>query len=145
MADPPRFGDIIPAVPLGLSPKSTAISSFPANLNSVNSLQNYSASPIPPDEKLLEAMGTPKDRLLLLQLEEKFLAFLAQAKYVLRDHALLLFLTDIRCRDVTLDLPPQNSYERLLAHKLADYYSLLRYSSADGNAIRLYKSVELRL
>lgn len=86
MANPPRFGDIIPAVPTGLSPRSTPLNSYPTNLNGVESQQTYSASPIPPDEKLLEAMGTPKDRLLLLQLEEKFLAFLAQSKYVLHDH-----------------------------------------------------------
>lgn len=90
MANPPQFGDIMPAVPMGLSPESAPINSVPENLNGVDSMQNYSASPVPPDEKLLEAMGTPKDRLLLLQLEEKFLAFLAQSKYVLRDHALLI-------------------------------------------------------
>jgi R3H domain len=44
-----------------------------------------------------------------------------------------------------LDLPPQNSYERLLAHKLADYYNLAHYSAVDNNCIRLYKSVEFRL
>ncbi len=53
--------------------------------------------------------------------------------------------TDILCRHATLDLPPQNSYERLLAHKLADYYNLPRYSPGDSNSIRLYKAVELRL
>ena len=34
-----------------------------------------------PDEKLLEAMNTPKDRLLLLQMEERILIFLQQARY----------------------------------------------------------------
>lgn len=51
----------------------------------------------------------------------------------------------VLCRDDTLDLPPQNSYERLLAHKLADYYNLAHYSPADSNWIRLYKAVEFRL
>lgn len=48
-------------------------------------------------------------------------------------------------RDGTLDLPPQNSYERLLAHKLADYYSLVHYSPVDSNSIRLFKATEPRL
>lgn len=35
-----------------------------------------------PDEKLLEAMGTPKDRLLLLQFEEKMISFIQNSKSV---------------------------------------------------------------
>jgi hypothetical protein len=83
MSNPPRFGDIIPNVPPEFLPTETADLPFPANETGVESLQQYPAGSIPPDEKLLEAMGTPKDRLLLLQLEEKFLAFIGQSKYVL--------------------------------------------------------------
>ena len=36
--------------------------------------------PMEPDEKLLEAMATPKDRLLLLQFEEKIIAFIQSSK-----------------------------------------------------------------
>lgn len=36
--------------------------------------------PLEPDEKLLEAMGTPKDRLLLLQYEEKIISFIQTSK-----------------------------------------------------------------
>jgi hypothetical protein len=84
MANPPRFGDIVPNIPPGFPQDGTPITPFPTNQNGVDSLQQYSAAPIPPDEKLIEALGTPKDRLLLLQLEEKFLAFIAQSKYVSR-------------------------------------------------------------
>jgi hypothetical protein len=49
------------------------------------------------------------------------------------------------CRDATLDLPPQNSYERLLTHKLADYYNLARYTPADSNLICLYKATDFSL
>lgn len=38
--------------------------------------------PNEPDEKLLEAMSSPKDRLLLLQLEDKIITFIKNAKYV---------------------------------------------------------------
>ncbi len=43
------------------------------------------------------------------------------------------------------DLPPQNSYERLLAHKLADYYNLVHYSPPDSNSIRLCKTIGFKL
>lgn len=36
--------------------------------------------PLTPDEKLLEALNTPKDRLLLLQLEEKIVSFVKESK-----------------------------------------------------------------
>lgn len=36
--------------------------------------------PLEPDEKLLEAMKTPKDRLLILQLEEKIIHFIQHSK-----------------------------------------------------------------
>lgn len=39
--------------------------------------------PDEPDEKLLEAMSSPKDRLLLLQLEDKIITFVKNARYVL--------------------------------------------------------------
>lgn len=83
MANPPRFGGILPSVSPGFPHTETPVNCFPTNENAMDSFQQYSAGSIPPDEKLLEAMGTPKDRLLLLQLEEKFLAFIAQSKYVL--------------------------------------------------------------
>jgi len=86
MANPPRFGDIMPSVPPCLPQTGTAVNSFPTNQSGMDSLQQYPAGSIPPDEKIIEAMGTPKDRLLLLQLEEKFLAFIAQSKYVLDDN-----------------------------------------------------------
>ena len=38
--------------------------------------------PNEPDEKLLEAMNSPKDRLLLLQLEEKIITFIKNARYI---------------------------------------------------------------
>ena len=144
MANPPRFGDILPHVPPSLPPNGTPLNSFPTNADGVESLPQYAASPAPPDEKIIEAMGTPKDRLLLLQLEEKFLAFITQSRYALCGNAPLSSHSPL-CRDAMLDLPPQNSYERLLAHKLADYYKLDHYNPTDTNSIRLYKTAEVRL
>lgn len=144
MANPPRFGEIMPGVLQCFPQNVTSNNHLGANHLSLESPHQYSPAPMPLDERLIEAMGTPKDRLLLLQLEEKFLAFIIQSKYgPCRDH--VQAPTDVFCRDATLDLPPQNSYERLLTHKLADYYTLARNSSADSNSIRLFKAVEVRL
>jgi hypothetical protein len=80
MANPPRFGEMVPnPVPAhaqGLAPAT----SFADSPQAAESLRQLSGGSTPPDEKLMEAMGTPKDRLLLLQLEERFLAFMAQPK-----------------------------------------------------------------
>ena len=82
LANPPRFGDIIPNASPALPSNGIPLTSYPARQNGVDSLQQYSAGPNHPDEKIIEAMGTPKDRLLLLQLEEKFHAFIAQSRYL---------------------------------------------------------------
>ncbi|PCH07527.1 Single-stranded nucleic acid binding R3H [Penicillium occitanis (nom. inval.)] len=70
------------------------------------SLNGYA---LEPDEKLLEAMGSPKDRLFLLQLEEMIRDFIQDSK------------------EQSLELPPSNAFGRLLAHKLGDYYHLTHF------------------
>jgi hypothetical protein len=47
-------------------------------------------------------------------------------------------------REDFLDLPPQNSFGRLLAHKLADYYNLAHYNlshyvNSDTSSVRLFR------
>jgi hypothetical protein len=47
-------------------------------------------------------------------------------------------------RDDFIDLPPQNSFGRLLAHKLADYYNLAHYNlshytNSDSSSVRLFR------
>lgn len=76
----PRFGDV------GLS-QATNLSQNPAlRQMSFTSGERLPPPDVPsvqviPDEKLLEAMNTPKDRLLLLQMEERILVFLQQSRY----------------------------------------------------------------
>jgi len=121
LANPPRFGDL-PAIPIlrgGADGQPQ-----PENPGSQQPEANERASslPVAPDEKLLDALATPKDRLPLLQLEEKFLGFISSSE------------------SEFLDLPPQNSFARLLAHKLADYYSLVHRINEDGTSIRVFKT-----
>ncbi|KZF25613.1 hypothetical protein L228DRAFT_244488 [Xylona heveae TC161] len=80
-----------------------------------------------PDEKLLEALESPKDRLFLLRLEQDVISFVKDSK------------------EPTLDLPPCNSFYRLLSHKLADYYFLTHFVDNTISAVRLYRTPFCRL
>ena len=80
-----------------------------------------------PDEKLLEALDSPKDRLFLLQLEQQMIAFVQNPT------------------QEALELPPYNSFLRLLAHRLADYYRLSHFVEGTANALRLYKTSTTQL
>ncbi|EED23974.1 R3H domain protein, putative [Talaromyces stipitatus ATCC 10500] len=88
------------------------------------SLNGYA---LDPDEKLLEAMGTPKDRLFILQLEEMIRDFIQDSK------------------EQSLELPPSNAFGRLLAHKLGDYYHLTHFVDNNVTSVRLHRTPFCRL
>ncbi|KAL1879906.1 hypothetical protein VTK73DRAFT_6718 [Phialemonium thermophilum] len=75
-----------------------------------------------PDEKLLEAMQSPKDRLFLLRLESQVIEFVQDSK------------------EPFMDLPPCNSFCRMLTHKLADYYHMTHSFEAVAGAVRIYRT-----
>ncbi|RYP72509.1 hypothetical protein DL771_004149 [Monosporascus sp. 5C6A] len=75
-----------------------------------------------PDEKLLEAMQSPKDRLFLLRLEQDVINFVQTSK------------------EPYMDLPPNNSFCRMLTHKLADYYHMTHSFEAVQGAVRIYRT-----
>ncbi|KAL2836170.1 hypothetical protein BJY01DRAFT_61105 [Aspergillus pseudoustus] len=83
--------------------------------------------PSEPDEKLIEAMKSPKDRLLILQLEEKVRTFIQHSK------------------EQSLELPPSNAFGRLLAHKLGDYYHLTHFVDNNVTSVRLHRTPFCRL
>ena len=129
LANPPRFGDL-PMSPITEAEEVRQARVLPQEMIDVEAPQlrgggvehRSQTLAVLPDEKLLDALASPKDRLPLLQLEEKILAFMALAHHNGPD---------------ILDLPPQNSFGRLLAHKLADYYSLQHGISSDNASVRL--------
>ncbi|KIX09993.1 uncharacterized protein Z518_01074 [Rhinocladiella mackenziei CBS 650.93] len=122
LTNPPRFGDL-PVIPIVEAENLDQQSRPEASAEQPpESHERAPSLPIAPDEKLLDALATPKDRLPLLQLEEKFLGFIANPE------------------SEFLDLPPQNSFARLLAHKLADYYCLAHRINEDGTSIRVFKT-----
>ncbi|KAI1824573.1 hypothetical protein F4861DRAFT_530855 [Xylaria intraflava] len=75
-----------------------------------------------PDEKLLEAMKFPKDRLFLLRLEQDVINFVQSSK------------------EPYMDLPPNNSFCRMLTHKLADYYHMTHSFEAVQGAVRIFRT-----
>ena len=48
-------------------------------------------------------------------------------------------------REPMIDLPPCNSFCRLLAHKLADYYALTHFVDNAVSSVRLYRTPYCRL
>ncbi|KAI9678136.1 MAG: hypothetical protein M1817_006080 [Caeruleum heppii] len=87
----------------------------------------YGFSQTDPDEKLLEALESPKDRLFLLRLEQDVIDFVKDSKEPL------------------LDLPPCNSFYRLLIHKLADYYFLTHFVDGPASSVRIFRTPFCRL
>ncbi|KAI8880005.1 hypothetical protein K501DRAFT_192330 [Backusella circina FSU 941] len=61
------------------------------------------------DEFILDLLTKPQQRLFLLKTELEFEAFIKDE------------------RQLRLDFPPMNSYQRLMIHKLAPYYQLNHY------------------
>ncbi|KGO64735.1 Single-stranded nucleic acid binding R3H [Penicillium italicum] len=134
---PTRPRGILPVPPLfdstrpgnGIIPPDSVANNFviPANSDDIEEGQIIHGFPLEPDEKLLEAMKSPKDRLLILQLEEKI-------RHFIKD-----------CNDQSLELPPSNAFGRLLAHKLGDYYHLTHFVDNNVTSVRLHRTPFCRL
>ena len=80
-----------------------------------------------PDEKLFEALESPKDRMFLLRLEQDIINFIKDST------------------EPKIDLPPCNSFCRLLAHKLADYYALTHFVDNAVSSVTLYRTPYCRV
>lgn len=121
LANLPRFGNL-PVSPV-LESQDVQMPQPPTQIISPDDPRDPSSTVIaPPDEKLMDALASAKDRLPLLQIEEKVLAFLANSA------------------PPVLELPPQNSFTRLLTHKLADYYNLPHAVNEDNTSVRIFRS-----
>ncbi|KAL6878887.1 hypothetical protein J3F83DRAFT_261596 [Trichoderma novae-zelandiae] len=75
-----------------------------------------------PDDKLLEALAAPRDRLFLLRLEKDVIDFVQDSK------------------EPYIDLPPSNSFCRMLTHKLADYYHMTHSYERNLGAVRIFRT-----
>ncbi|PWY81829.1 R3H domain protein [Aspergillus heteromorphus CBS 117.55] len=122
----PIFVDGIQRTNGAILPDAVA-NNFVTNADAFQNGRTIHGFPSDPDEKLLEAMKSPKDRLLILQLEEKVRHFIQNSK----EHS--------------LELPPSNAFGRLLAHKLGDYYHLTHFVDNNVTSVRLHRTPFCRL
>ncbi|KAF7170453.1 hypothetical protein CNMCM6106_005143 [Aspergillus hiratsukae] len=115
--------------PDGMTLSDTVANNFvlPSSAEGFPVEHSLNGCPLEPDEKLLEAMKSPKDRLLILQLEEKVRNFIQNSK------------------EQSLELPPSNAFGRLLAHKLGDYYHLTHFVDNNVTSVRLHRTPFCRL
>ncbi|CAG8559444.1 12784_t:CDS:2, partial [Ambispora gerdemannii] len=81
------------------------------------------------DNFLLTALKNPKDRLFLLKLDQDM-----ANKYLLH-----FVSPSSRLR---LEFPQMNSYQRLIVHRVAQYFKLSHVVDSSGKAVVLYKSAE---
>lgn len=75
-----------------------------------------------PDEKLLLALSTNRDRYFLLRLEKDVMDFVQNSK------------------EPYMDLPPSNSFCRMLTHKLADYYHMTHSYEPHIGSVRIFRT-----
>ncbi|KAG5939780.1 hypothetical protein E4U53_007730 [Claviceps sorghi] len=75
-----------------------------------------------PDDKLLVALASPRDRYFLLRLEKDVIDFVQDSK------------------EPYMDLPPSNSFCRMLTHKLADYYHMTHSYEPHIGSVRIFRT-----
>ncbi|CAK7565973.1 MAG: hypothetical protein SEPTF4163_003904 [Sporothrix epigloea] len=126
---PPRMVSLTSHEPVAsgaVTPHSTLSGQLPVTEASVH-LRTSASTPSEingqnPDEKLLDAMTSPKNRVFLLRLESDVVDFVQNSK------------------EPFMDLPPSNSFCRMLTHKLADYYHMTHSFEAVAGAVRIYRT-----
>ncbi|KAF7732595.1 hypothetical protein EC973_003342 [Apophysomyces ossiformis] len=84
--------------------------------------QDIDSSQAEPDEFILTVLKKPQDRIFLLSLERDLESFINNPK------------------QYRLDLPPMNSYQRLMVHKVAPYFKLNHYHDPARKAVFLCKN-----
>ncbi|KAI5784661.1 hypothetical protein EDC01DRAFT_631971 [Geopyxis carbonaria] len=91
-------------------------------------LQQMLVDPVDqPDPRLMDALANPRDRLFVIRLEKD----------------LIDFVNEKSC-DV-FDMPQINSYHRLLAHKMAEYYRLTHVADVTGGSVRMFRGQAARI
>lgn len=97
-----------------------------------------------PDPKLVDALRNPRDRPLILKLEQEVIAFL-RGTYVLHTANLIYYFAKITRLD-SYDTCQFNSYHRMLVHKIAEFYRLTHIASPDAvDCVRLFRSHTTRM
>lgn len=111
------------------TPRSIEVAQpVPVTLGSDNVITPAVQQPPPvPDEKLLEALESQRDRLFVLKLEQDLIDFVKDPK------------------ETELSLPNCNAFYRMLAHRLADYYLLGHMVDDSMTSVRISKTPYCRM
>ncbi|KAF1975931.1 hypothetical protein BU23DRAFT_456945 [Bimuria novae-zelandiae CBS 107.79] len=80
-----------------------------------------------PDEKLIEALQSPRDRLFVVKIEQDFIDFIKDS------------------RENEYNLPNCNTFYRMLAHRLADYYLLGHVVDTTMTGVRITRTPYCRI
>jgi len=80
-----------------------------------------------PDEKVLEALQSPRDRLFIVKLEQDFIDFIKEPS------------------ESEYALPNCNAFYRMLAHRLADYYALGHVVDSDQTGVKITRTPFCRI
>ncbi|KZM28262.1 uncharacterized protein EKO05_0007585 [Ascochyta rabiei] len=83
--------------------------------------------PSAPDEKLIEALQSPRDRLFVVKMEQDFIDFIKDS------------------RDSEYSLPNCNTFYRMLAHRLADYYLLGHVVDSTMTGVKITRTPYCRI
>ncbi|KAI5857147.1 hypothetical protein BZA05DRAFT_167292 [Tricharina praecox] len=91
-------------------------------------LQTMLCDPVDqPDPRLIDALENPRDRIFVIKLEKDIVAFIENKNCEI------------------FDMPPINSYHRLLAHKMAEYYRLTHVADSSGASVRMFRGEAARI
>lgn len=99
--------------------------------------------PAIPDEKLIEALQSPRDRLFVVKIEQDFIDFIKDSRYVERT-ASQATTTDPHSENEYC-LPNCNTFYRMLAHRLADYYLLGHVVDNTMTGVRITRTPYCRI
>ncbi|KAF9693566.1 hypothetical protein EKO04_008123 [Ascochyta lentis] len=91
---------------------------------SINGVPNL---PSAPDEKLIEALQSPRDRLFVVKIEQDFIDFIKDS------------------RESEYSLPNCNTFYRMLAHRLADYYLLGHVVDSTMTGVKITRTPYCRI
>ncbi|PHH64114.1 hypothetical protein CDD81_4989 [Ophiocordyceps australis] len=116
----PEQGVLTPQSPSSDQPP-IANSTMPLGTDTVSDALNVIYRQAP-DEKLLDALASPRDRYYLLRLEKDVIEFVQDSK------------------EPYMDLPPSNSFCRMLTHKLADYYHMTHSFEPNIGSVRIFRT-----
>jgi hypothetical protein len=145
---PGRFPTLPNGPQILYDPNQPSNSARPMSQPVVNGIPAMSGGPdLPaiPDEKLLEALQSPRDRLFIVKLEQDFIDFIKEPRYI--------FLTRFYRDDQALTsnseseyaLPNCNTFYRMLAHRLADYYMLGHVVDSTMTGVKITRTPYCRM